>query len=172
MTKRFFGGSRVFASLCILLGSSITSTSTQAYFNNASPLGTNTNEVLEYDSSVPYIDLFKASLPFREAAPHLTKGRVEYDSYGWPTYIAPGGMAGPRLLNKLHEKAIPRGYYTVLYEGQGKLEYALDAKLVESQPGRDIIMLDPGKDKEYSVKFTIKSTRKITCYGRLTGSLT
>ena len=78
MTKRFFGGSRVFASLCILLGSSIASTGTQAYFNNASPLGTNTNEVLEYDSSVPYIDLFKASLPFREAAPHLTNSIPPY----------------------------------------------------------------------------------------------
>lgn len=160
MTKRFFGGSRVFASLCILLGSAVVSTSTQAYFNTTSPLGTNTNEVLEYDSSVPYLDLFKASLPFREAAPYLTKGRVEYDRYGWPTSISPGGMAGTRVIHKLHEKAIPRGYYTVLYEGQGKLEYGLDAKLVQSQPGKDIIQLDPGKDKEYTVKLTIKETTK------------
>ncbi|MGB1009699.1 MAG: sugar-binding protein [Thiolinea sp.] len=160
MTKRFFGGSRVFASLCLLLGGALISNSAQAYFNTNSPMGTNTNEVLEYDSSVPYLDLFKASLPFREAAPYLTKGRVEYDRYGWPTYISQGGMAGTRLLNKLHENAIPRGYYTVLYEGQGKLEYALDAKLVQSQPGRDVILLDPGKDKEYGVKITIKSTTR------------
>ncbi len=160
MTKRFFGGSRVFASLCILLSSSLSSNTTQAYFNSSSPLGTNTNEVLEYDSSVPYIDLFKASLPFREAAPHLTKGRVEYDRYGWPTSISPGGMAGTRLIHRLHEDAIPRGYYTVLYDGKGKLEYGLDAKLVQSQPGRDVIKLDPGEDKQYSAKVTIKSTTR------------
>lgn len=159
MKKRFFGGSRVLASAFLLLGL-LGSSDTYAYLNNSSPLGTNTNEVLEFDSSVPFLDLFKASLPFHEAVPHLTKGRVEYDRHGWPTYISPGGMAGTRVISKLHENAVPRGYYTVLYEGQGELSYGLDAKLVQSQPGRDLIMLDPGKDKEYNVKLTIKSTQR------------
>ncbi|MEZ5478247.1 MAG: hypothetical protein R3E95_12410 [Thiolinea sp.] len=160
MTKRFFGGSRVLASLFLLLGLSLSSHTTYAYFNSTSPMGTNTNEVLEYDSSVPFLDLFKASLPFQEAAPYLTKGRVEYDRYGWPTYISPGGMAGTRVISKLHEDAVTRGYYTVLYEGEGQLKYELDAKLVQSQPGRDLIMIDPGSDKEYNVKLTITSTKR------------
>ena len=136
----------------------LTSLNTYAYYNSRSPMGSNTNEVLEFDSSVPFIDLFKASLPFREAAPYLTKGRVSYDRYGWPTSIPPGGQAGTRLISKLHEKAVPRGYYTVLYDGDGKLEYGLDAELVQSQKGRDVITLDPGKDKIYNAKLTIKST--------------
>ncbi|MEZ5535946.1 MAG: sugar-binding protein [Thiolinea sp.] len=158
MRKRFFGGSRVFASILLLAGSTATSNS-YALYNSSSPLGTNTNEVLEYDSSVPYLDLFKASLPFREGAPHLTKGQVSYDRYGWPTSISRGGMAGTRVISKLHKDAIPRGHYTVLYDGQGKLEYGLDAKVVQQQPGRDIIYIDPGDDDEYNVKLTITSTQ-------------
>lgn len=159
MRKRFFGGSRVFASLLLLAGSTAAGNS-YALYNSSSPLGTNTNEVLEYDSSVPFLDLFKASLPFREGAPYLTKGQVTYDRYGWPASISPGGMAGTRVISKLHKDAVPRGHYTVLYEGQGKLEYGLDAKLVQHQPGRDIIYIDPGKDDLYNVKLTIKSTKQ------------
>ncbi|HPE61827.1 MAG TPA: sugar-binding protein [Thiolinea sp.] len=157
MINRIKGGRRQFASIILAL-SALVCADASAYFNSSSPMGTNTNEVLEYDSSVPFIDLFKASLPFREAAPYLTKGRVDYDRYGWPTYIAPGGEAGTRLISKLHENAIPRGYYVVLYDGDGKLEYGLDAKLVQGQKGRDVIMLDPGKDKEYNAKVVIKSS--------------
>jgi hypothetical protein len=139
---------------------SVATGNSYALYNSSSPLGTNTNEVLEYDSSVPFLDLFKASLPFREGAPYLTKGQVTYDRNGWPTSIAPGGMVGTRVISKLHKDAIPRGNYTVLYDGQGKLEYGLDAKLVQQQPGRDIIYIDPGKDNEYNVKLTIKSTQQ------------
>ncbi|CAA6821389.1 MAG: cellulose-binding domain protein, partial [uncultured Thiotrichaceae bacterium] len=159
MRKRFFGGSRVFASILLLAGSSAAGNS-YALYNTSSPLGTNTNEVLEYDSSVPFLDLFKASLPFREGAPFLTKGKITYDRYGWPTSISPGGIVGTRVISKLHKDAIPRGHYTVLYEGQGKLEYGLDAKLVQHQSGRDVIYIDPGKDNLYNVKLTIKSTQQ------------
>lgn len=157
MVMRFFRGNRLIASALLLI-TQLPLPSALAYYNANSPLGTNTNEVLEYDSSAPFLDLFKTSLPFREAIPYLTKGQVQYDRFGWPTSIAAGGQAGTRLINKLAANTIPRGYYTVLYEGQGKIEYGLDASLVESQPGRDIIKIDPGKDNEYSVKLEIKAT--------------
>ncbi|HID35840.1 MAG TPA: GGDEF domain-containing protein [Ghiorsea sp.] len=35
--------------------------------NQTSPLGMNTNEALEVDASIPFIDLFRLSLPFDEA---------------------------------------------------------------------------------------------------------
>ncbi len=162
MIMRFFGGSRVIASLALSLTilQFACPTQAEAFYNARSPMGTNTNEVLEFDSSVPFIDLFKAALPFREAAPFLTKGRVDYDRLGWPRYIAPGAQAGTRLLSKIPARTIPRGYYIVLYEGDGKIEYGLDAELVESQPGRDVILLDPGPDKEYNVKLEIKETNR------------
>lgn len=142
---------------CLLLVGMTTSHSATAFFNSYSALGTNTNEIMEDDSSVPFIDLFKMSLPFREASP-LTKGNVQYDRYGWPTRIAPDGQVGTRFVSKLPAGTIPQGYYTVLYEGQGKLEYGNDAKLVEHTEGRDIIMLEPGADKELNATLFIKST--------------
>jgi hypothetical protein len=128
-----------------------------AFYNSFSALGTNTNEIMEDDSSAPFIDLMKMSLPFREARP-LTKGDVQYDQYGWPSSISPGGQAGTRILNKLPAGTIPRGFYTVLYEGEGKLEYGNDASLVEHTNGRDVILIDPGKDNVLSATLYIKAT--------------
>ena len=53
---------------------------------------------------------------------------------------------------------IPSGTYTVSYEGEGKLEYGNDATLVEHAQGRDVIMLDPGKDNELNATLFIKAT--------------
>ncbi|WP_026154829.1 sugar-binding protein [Thiolinea disciformis] len=149
---------RMAAAMVLIVLQALLGTTAHGYYNANSAMGSNTNEVLEYDSSVPFIDLFKASLPFRESVPFLTKGQIEYDDYGWPKYIAPGAQAGTRLVHRLPAGTIPRGYYIVLYQGEGKIEYGLDASLVESQPGRDVILIDPGKDNEYSVKLEIKAT--------------
>ncbi|QTR51857.1 hypothetical protein J8380_14680 [Candidatus Thiothrix anitrata] len=149
-------GSRILAPFLLLLGLTTTHHA-NAFYNSTSALGTNTNEIMEDDASAPFIDLMKMSLPFREARP-LTKGEIQYDRYGWPRSIAPGGQAGTRILNKLPAGTIPRGFYTVLYEGQGKLEYGNDASLVEHTPGRDVILIDPGKDNELSATLFIKAT--------------
>lgn len=153
---RHFGGSRFFAPFLLLMGLAATHNA-GAFYNSHSALGTNTNEIMDDDASVPFIDLMKMSLPFREARP-LTKGDVQYDAYGWPKSISPDGQAGTRLVNKLPAGTIPRGFYSVLYEGEGKLEYGNDASLVEHQAGRDVILIDPGKDNEISATLYIKAT--------------
>lgn len=122
--------------------------------NTYSPLGINTNEVMDDDASIPFIDIFKTSLPFEEARPWLTKGNVEYDAYGWPKKLN-GGQVGTRFLYKLPKNTVPEGHYTVLYDGEGKLEYSDDAKLVKREPGKDIISIKAGKDNEYRVKLLI-----------------
>ena len=71
------------AGLLILLFSSIFNTAS-ATPNARSPLGINSNEVMDDDASIPFIDIFKTSLPFEEARPWLTKGKVIYDEHGWP----------------------------------------------------------------------------------------
>jgi len=113
----------------------------------SSPLGINTNEIMENDASVPFVDLMKMAMPFEEARPWLTKGTVKYDKNGWPTYIAKGSQAGTRFLNDLPAGTIPNGHYTVLYQGEGILEYNHDARLVHRSHGRDVIAINAGKDK-------------------------
>lgn len=130
---------------------------TQAFYNRYSALGTNTNEISDDDSSVPFIDLMKMALPFREAR-QLNKGVIEYDRYGWPIRISAGGQAGTRFVSKLPAGTIPSGAYTVLYEGQGTLAYGNDATLLEQTPGREIILLEPGSDNELNATLFIKAT--------------
>lgn len=113
--------------------------------NSASPLGTNTNEITESDASMPFIDLMRAAVPFAEAAPWLTKGNVTYDANGWPANLN-GGQAGTRFLSNLPAAVIPEGTYTVLYEGEGDIQYMNDATLVEHKPGYDTINIAAGQD--------------------------
>ena len=116
-----------------------------AYYNLDAALGTNTNEVSETDSSVPFVDLFRAALPFEDARPWLTKGEVQYDADGWPVDLR-GGQAGTRFLANLPVNTVPDGAYTVLFEGEGDMTYANDAKLVTHAPGKDTIQIGAGAD--------------------------
>ena len=114
--------------------------------NYNSPLGMNTNEALEVDSSVPFIDLFRLSLPFDEARPWFTKGAVKFDKNGWPKDLN-GGKAGTRFLSHIPVEALPQGEYTVLYEGEGQIRYGASAKLIKHTKGKDIIRFVPMKQK-------------------------
>lgn len=113
--------------------------------NAVSPIGTNTNELMENDSSVPFIDLFRAALPFEEARPWITKGNIIYDANQWPQNLQ-GGQAGTRFLSNLPGPSIPAGTYTVLYDGEGEIRYANDAQLVEHNASYDLINIEPGSD--------------------------
>jgi len=126
--------------------------------NTRSPLGVNSNEVMDDDASVPFVDVFRASVPFEEARPWLTKGKVKYDANGWPVYIEKNGQVGTRFINKLPAGTVPDGLYTVLYEGEGKIIYGNDAKLVHHARGKDIVSITAGKDKELRGTLIIKET--------------
>lgn len=114
--------------------------------NLNSPLGMNTNEALEVDSSIPFVDLFRYALPFDEARPWFTKGNVKFDANGWPQDLN-GGKAGTRFLAQIPVQALPQGEYTVLYQGQGEIRYGASAKLVKRFPRKDIIRLTPMHQK-------------------------
>ncbi len=135
------------------------STSAVAAPNTRSALGINSNEVMDDDASVPFIDVFKMSIPFEEARPWLTKGKVEYDKDGWPKKLN-GGQAGTRFLHTIPKNTVPEGHYTVLYDGEGKIEYTDDATLVSREKGKDIISIKAGKDKEFRVKLIIKMSNE------------
>jgi hypothetical protein len=144
---------------CLILLLITTSLFNQAYAgpNTRSPIGVNSNEVMDDDASIPFIDIFKTSIPFEEARPWLTKGKVVYDKDGWPKNLN-GGQAGTRFLYKLPRNTVPEGNYTVLYDGEGILKYTDDAKLVHREKGKDIISIKAGKDKEYRVKLIIENS--------------
>ena len=78
------------SSLGCLLALSFNAVGAAPLSNQSSPLGINTNEALENNSSLPFIDLFRLSMPFDEARPWFTKGNVRYDKNGWPSQLNGG----------------------------------------------------------------------------------
>ncbi len=125
--------------------------------NTLSPLGINTNEALEVDSSIPFVDLFRLALPFEEAKPWFTKGNVKFDRHGWPAHLN-NGQAGTRFLSHIPPAAIPKGTYTVLYEGKGEITYGASAKLIKRLPGKDLIQFKPMKNGLLTATLFIKKT--------------
>ncbi len=113
--------------------------------NSASPLGTNTNEIMESDASMPFIDLMRAAMPFPEASLWLTKGNITYDANGWSANLN-GGQAGTRFLSNLPAAVIPEGTYTVIYDGEGEIQYMNDATLLQRNAGYDTITIAAGND--------------------------
>ncbi len=127
-------------------------------------LGINTNEVMQVDSSVPFLNLFKQALPFDESR-RLTRGNIVYDRDGWPRSLN-GGVAGTNLIHWLPAGTIPDGNYTVLYDGEGELKYCEDEKLKDNDPkcdvkiikqtkGREIIQIRAGSDNFFKVTLSI-----------------
>ncbi|MGK0271560.1 MAG: hypothetical protein ACI88H_002224 [Cocleimonas sp.] len=120
--------------------------------NKNSSLGINSNEVFEQDASIPFIDLFRVATPFNENIrcrkqdqPCLTNAEVEYDKNGWPIKLN-GGKAGVFFLRNVALAAIPKGNYSVLYDGEGQIDYLQNAKLVSRNDGEDIISFDARAD--------------------------
>jgi len=120
--------------------------------NQEAPIGINTNEVYEQDASVPFIDLFRVAAPFHEHIrcrkqdqPCLTSPQVTYDKQGWPKNLK-GGKAGTFFIRNVNRKAFPPGQYTVLYDGEGKIEYLHNAVLDKRKPQADIIHLTQRSD--------------------------
>ncbi len=118
---------------------------------NAS-LGINTNEVFEQDASIPFVDLFRVATPFNENIrcrkkdqPCLTNAEVEYDKNGWPIKLN-GGKAGVFFLRNVALEALPKGNYSVLYDGEGQIDYQQNAKLVSRKDGEDTIKFDARAD--------------------------
>lgn len=120
--------------------------------NRTSPLGINTNEVFEQDASIPFVDLFRVATPFNENIrcrvqdqPCLTSAEVHFDENGWPIKLN-GGKAGAFFLRNIPLATLPQGDYTVLYDGEGKLDYLQNVEVVSRQPGEDLIRFNARSD--------------------------
>ncbi len=148
--------------LCALLlvsFATLATSSSHAIENRLSPLGINTNEAMDINASVPFIDLFRLASAFNESRPWLTKGKVIYDKNGWPSELIKDAQAGTRFLNNIQAESIPKGIYTVKYHGQGRIRYGGNIQLLRHYPGRDLIRFRPVKNR-ITGTLTITKTNK------------
>ena len=91
-------------------------------------LGTNLTLPVDYDSEVPFVNVFRLARPWISDAP------LKLDSHGWVTSLAPGQRADTAMLD--NGGYYPAGRYTVLYDGSGTLDFLGTARVVTSSPGR------------------------------------
>ncbi|KAG1653994.1 Thioredoxin [Nymphon striatum] len=75
--------------------------------------------------AMPFVDIFKTARPFKELSKLNTQetSDAEFDENGWQTKMdSVQGYGRTKLLQGTLKGAIPSGKYTLLYEGNGKLE--------------------------------------------------
>ena len=136
-----------------------------------SPLGTNLSDVTDWSSQWVFTDAFKAS---RSWIPQCQQGQpadqadcvnswntqeydlIDVDEQGWVRSLpAPEDAPQFWFVGTLMFRSIggryPAGEYTVLYDGEGRLEYDFDAQKDEtaSIPGRDILHVTPSQKGIY-----------------------
>jgi hypothetical protein len=115
-------------------------------------IGTNLTSISDYSPQKPFVDAFKSSRYWITSdSPNYIfntneADKLSLDSNGWVTRL-PSASEGVKYtsVGTLMYREVPRGYesgqYVVLYDGQGTLNYGLDATkdTSASTAGRDVI---------------------------------
>jgi hypothetical protein len=121
-------------------------TNSQKYPNDRSPMGINLNGVTDYTTQWPFVDVFKVSRPWISQKAGYPWGQgpaLKLTADGWVASLDPGQVAQTVIYD--NGKHYPAGKYTLLYEGDGVLEFIHknDAVIVNQQPGRWEVNITP-----------------------------
>ncbi|MEB3358756.1 MAG: hypothetical protein VKK04_18665 [Synechococcales bacterium] len=122
---------------------------------NSRQLGTNVNPLVDWSTEQPFIDVFKFSRPW---SPQVNGQRdpskanlLNVDENGWLKSMR--AKDGSTTFSTVHASVLGNDYhkggrYTVLYDGQGTLQYGGGAKLVgsASRAGRHVIDVKAGQN--------------------------
>lgn len=149
------GVRRVGALLVLTLAAAIGATATAAEPAAAAPariagkprLGMNLNGPADWNTELPFVDVFRFSRPWVSQRRGQAWGKgpdLELDERGWVKRLEADAWAESPLCT-IAGGHYPGGRYTVLYEGQGKLDVWNAARVVASRPGRMEIEVDPAK---------------------------
>jgi hypothetical protein len=110
-------------------------------------LGINLAAPEDYASELPFVDVFRVSRPWisqRKGAGWGKGPALSLDKHGWVTRLEPDCWAETLLCTNL-KGHYPGGVYTVLYDGEGKLDFGGAATPLASQRGRMSIRVTPSK---------------------------
>ena len=104
-------------------------------------LGTNLNAPDDWNTEIPFVDVFRLSrrwISQQEGQPWGKGPELELDENGWVKKLEPGARAETLLLTVSGHA--PAGTYTVLYEGDGKIELkgsnGFEIQVMDNEPGR------------------------------------
>jgi hypothetical protein len=107
-------------------------------------LGMNLSGPADWNTELPFVDVFRMARPWisqRKGQPWGKGPPLDLDEHGWVKRLEADCSAETPLCTIEHGY-YPGGEYTVLYEGQGRLEFT-NAEIMSSEPGRMVIRPNP-----------------------------
>ncbi|HKP61074.1 MAG TPA: hypothetical protein VJV78_30295 [Polyangiales bacterium] len=136
------------------------------------PLGLNLGTVNYYATAIPFVDVWKMADPFQSANAVFVQGdknpwntevaeKIPRDAAGYPLEIPARvpGVSAPQMVRASVVSAVYSGRYTLLYDGDGEIEFpASPVQVVSSAPGK--IELDVQAKPDSSLFLAIKRSNK------------
>lgn len=123
-------------------------------------LGTNLAAISDFTREWPFVDIFKLARTWisqQQGQPWGQGPPLQLTPEGWPASLQSGQFAETIIFdNQLEDNAAdyPTGNYTLLYDGQGTIEFDLgSASIVSQTPGRMVVNV-PGLATGIFVKIT------------------
>lgn len=110
-------------------------------------MGINLAGPADWSTELPFVDVFRMSRTWVSQKKGAAWGQgpeLSIDDLGWVKKLEPGCFA-ESMLCTISGGHYPAGVYTVLYEGEGKIEFGKNTKVVESKPGVIKIEVDSSK---------------------------
>ena len=107
-------------------------------------LGINLAGPADWMTELPFVDVFRTSRPWISQKKGAGWGKgpeLMLDEYGWVKRLEPGCYA-ETMICTISGGHYPAGTYTVLYEGEGKLDFGKNAKIRQAEAGRILIDVD------------------------------
>jgi len=122
-------------------------------FNRTSSIGSNISAVADWSSDMPFVDLFKSSRQWISGSEREWDDQrsIDLDDNGWVRSLKPGQIARTLMLTEVRH---PGGEFVVLYDGQGQLDHDNELLQHRSQPGRDLIRVEPNHDVRLEISKT------------------
>ncbi len=108
-------------------------------------LGINLAGLCDWNTELPFVDVFRLSRAWisqKEGGSWGSGPALEIDEQGWVKRLQPGTFA-ETLMCTIDGGHYPKGLYTVLYEGEGKIQLSNGARVVSEEPGKLIAEIDP-----------------------------
>jgi hypothetical protein len=115
--------------------------------SSKSRLGINLSGPADWNTELPLVDVFRFSRPWisqRKGQPWGKGPALTLDAQGWVTRLEPDCWAESPLCT-IEGGHYPSGRYTVLYEGDGKVEFGGAARVAESGPGKLLVDVDSNR---------------------------
>ncbi len=137
----------IIVSMILMLGIGQASAESKPSLPPRPRLGINLAAPADWNTELPFVDVFRLSRHWisQKRGEGWGKGpKLALDEHGWVKRLSPDCYA-EALMCWINGNHYPSGNYTVLYEGEGKLEPAYAATCISRQRGRLIIHVDASK---------------------------